>query len=115
MRNVERSSDGWFRSLGRLPAFLQNWVAYETPADESPTQHLMSILLERVIASVTIQGILLLVVIGPLFAPRLMLQGAVFLLISSLGRIVRRRFGARIAYFACYISSLIVLVPYTAI
>ncbi len=95
-------------------ASLRYWTSYETPPGESALDHLIAVNLQRVIFVVTLQGVLL-VVLGPLFAPRLMLLGAAYLFLTSLARLVRRRHNTRLAYYATYVASLVLLLPFVAV
>src|SRR5437899_6063326 len=85
--------------LRHLPArmwstFLRDWMSYETPSGESGWDHLIATNLQRITFAVTIQGALLLV-LGPLLAPRLMYLGLAYLFLASFTRFVRRGYGVR--------------------
>ncbi|MBI2687817.1 MAG: hypothetical protein HYX27_16020 [Acidobacteria bacterium] len=107
------------RSLRDLAArfwssFLRDWTSFETPPGESSRDHLIATNLQRIIFAVTIQGVLLVMVLGPLLAPRLMGLGVTYLILTSLARLARRRYGTLVAYRATYIASVILLLPYEA-
>jgi len=72
-------------------------------------------LVDRIVFVLAVQGVLLVLVLGPLLARRLAVLGAVYLVLSSLGRLLRRHFSAGVVFQVIYISSAIPMLLAVAI
>jgi signal transduction histidine kinase len=109
-----RSADRRLRQVAAQlwSTIVRDWTSYETPPGESGWNHLIAMNMQRILFAVTIQGALLLLVIGPLLGRRLTYMGVVYLLLASFTRLVRRRYGTRTAYRATYVAIMIALLPY---
>src|SRR5439155_2000204 len=87
-----------------------DWIYYKTPSGESGWDHLIATNLQRMTFAVTVQGIVLML-LGPLIAPRMTSLGVTYLLLASFTRFVRSRYGVRTAYRATYVVSMALLLP----
>jgi len=93
---------------------FRDWLSYATPPGQSSRDHLIATNLQRIIAAVTVQGVLL-VTFGPLLGPRLIYLGFGFLALGLFAHLLRRSYGTGTAYRLTYIASLLALEPYVAI
>jgi signal transduction histidine kinase len=88
-------------------AIANDWTSYQTPPEESNVDHLVETLYRRVVFIVTLQGGILILVLAPLLDRTMAYQGVLYLAMSGLARVVKRRYGSRVSLVSAYSVSVV--------
>ena len=89
----------------RVPELVQDREGLDLVPDSGrriQRRSLLETLVQRIIFMLTVQGVILILPISGLLGPRMFLLGIAYLFLSSLARLLPRRYGLRVAYVGTY-------------